>query len=671
VPELLIEIGCEELPSSACRDAESQLPDLLARALAAAGLEASAARFHVGPRRLVAIATVPHQREASASEVRGPRADAPEPARAGFARKHGLALDQLEQRDGFVWAVSAGSATPTQQLLPDVVARLIDGFQFAKTMRWPGGRFSRPIRWLVVKLDDEAVEVEAAGLRSGDHSRGHRSLGDVRIGSAGSYLDDLRGVHVAADAAERRTLIEQGLNAAGEWIDPMSKLDEVTYLVEWPLVLEGRFDRRYLELPTRLAVTVMQSHQRYFPIVSGQGLDARFAFVANGGDPAVVVEGNEEVLVGRLEDAAFAHTKDAARGIHAMLAELPRVSFLEGAGSLAQKSERVREVSGQLCDRVEADPDVRAAVGRAAELCKADLVSSLVAEFSDLQGYAGALYARAAGEPGPVCDAIEDHHMPVEAGGALPSSEQAALLAIADKADTVAVAFALGAQPTGSRDPYGLRRAAAGIVAIALERSYELGLVDLMAESVHMLVAQGHELKRKPLEAVPDAVDFVLDRVEPLMAEEGVSVDEIRAARGSGVTGPLPLAALCRALRDARGSAALAAIRDAYGRCVRITSRASDQAASAVRTDLFETTEERGLCAALAAADIEIADAAARRDYASALEAAGALVDPINAYFDQVMVMADDPALRGNRLKLLADVASTLRLVGDFEQLPG
>ncbi|HET6847683.1 MAG TPA: glycine--tRNA ligase subunit beta [Gaiellales bacterium] len=672
MPELLVEIGCEELPSVACLEAERQAPDLLSRSLSAAGLDGSSPRVHVGPRRIALIATVPVERPAAASEVRGPRADAPDQAREGFARKHGLSADQLERRDdGFLWAVSAGTATPARELVPEVVKRIVDGFQFSKTMRWPGGRFSRPIRWLVVKLDGDVVDVECAGVPSGDHSQGHRSRGAVRIGSAATYLDDLRGVHVIADAGERRSLIDEGLGQTGEWIDPMGKLAEVTYLVEWPVVLEGRFDERYLELPDRLAVTVMQSHQRYFPIVAAGRLDARFAFVANGGVPEVVVAGNEEVLVGRLEDGAFAYGKDRDRGIGPMLAELPRVSFLEGAGSLAQKSERVREVSGQLCDRVEVDPDVRAAVGRAAELCKADLVSSLVAEFSDLQGYAGSVYAAEAGEPPAVCRAVEEHHMPVEAGGTLPASVEGGLLSIADKADTIAVAFALGAQPTGSRDPYGLRRAAAGIVAIALDRGYELGLVDLMAESVHMLVAQGHELKRKPLEAVPDAVDFVLDRVEPVMLEEGVTVEEIRAARGSGVTGPLPLAALSRALRDARGSERLAMVRDAYGRCVRITARSADEAASELRTSLFEMDEERALCAALGGADIEIADAAAQRDYGSALDAARGLVDPINEFFDKVMVMAEDPAVRGNRLKLLLDVASTLRLVGDFDQLPG
>jgi glycyl-tRNA synthetase beta chain len=671
LPDLLIEIGCEELPAVACREAEAQLPALLTRTLAAAGLEPGEVRIHIGPRRLTGIATIPAERAAVATEARGPRADAPEAARAGFARRHGLDPGALEEREGFLWAVSGGEAVPAARVLADVVQKVAEGLQFSKTMRWPGGRFSRPIRWLVVKLDGEVVEAEVFGVPSGDHSRGHRSRSDVRVGSAASYIEDVRSVRVVADAAERRQLIEEGLEAVGEWIDPMGKLDEVVHLVEWPVVLEGRFHERYLELPDRITITAMQSHQRYFPIVEGGRLAPRFAFVANGGNPAVVSTGNENVLVGRLEDAAFAQGKDLERGLALMLAELPRVSFLEGAGSLAQKAERVHEVSAQLSDRVEAEPDVRAAVGRAAELCKADLVSSLVAEFSDLQGYAGSLYARTAGEPEIVCEAIEGHHLPVEAGGALPASEAAALLAITDKADTIAVAFALGAQPTGSRDPYGLRRAAAGIVAIALDRGYELGLVDLMAEAVHMLVAQGHELRRKPLEAVPDAVDFVLDRVEPLMAEEGVTVDEIRAARGSGVTGPLPLTALCRALRDARGTEVLAAVRDAYGRCIRITAKAADETASAVRTEMFEMPEERGLCAALTSADIEIADAAARRDYTSALEAAASMVEPINTFFDKVMVMADDPQVRGNRLKLVADVASTLRLVGDFEQLPG
>ena len=340
-------------------------------------------------------------------------------------------------------------------------------------MRWDGGRFSRPVRWLVCKLDEQPVDVELFGVRSGVVSRGHRFLGgEARIGSASTYLEDVRGVRVVADAAERRELITEGLDQGGEWIDPMDKLAEVTYLVEWPVVLEASFDERYLLLPPRVPITAMQSHQRYFPVAGeGGGLAPRFLFVANGAaKPEIVIAGNEEVLVGRLEDASFAYERDLDRGIEAMLAELGRVSFLEGGGSLADKTARVGELAEPLCDRNEAGEDVRIAVLRAAELCKADLVSRLVSEFSDLQGYAGSVYARQAGEPEPVCAAVEEHYMPVDAGGALPVGEAGALLSVADKVDTVAVAFALGHQPTGSRDPYGLRRAAAGTVAIVLER---------------------------------------------------------------------------------------------------------------------------------------------------------------------------------------------------------
>ena len=261
--------------------------------------------------------------------------------------------------------------------------------------------------------------------------------------------------------------------------------------------------------------------------------------------------------------------------------------------------------------------------------------------------------------------------MPVEASGALPTSPAAALLAIADKADTVAVAFALGAQPTGSRDPYGLRRAAAGIVAIALDRGFELGLAELTGEAIQLLVSQGRELRRKPLEAVPDAVEFVLDRVEPVVALEGVTVEEMRAARGSGVTGPVPLAALSLALHRAVGTEHLAALKDAYGRCARIAVKATGEAAMTVDRSLFVEPAERELCAALTSTDIDIADNAALRDYDAALIAAGALVEPITRFFEQVLVMDPQKESRANRLKLVTDVATSLRLLGDFEQLPG
>ena len=674
-PDLLLEVGCEELPAAACREAESQLPQLAAKALADAGLEAAEIHVHVAPRRLVVCALgVPAERPAVRREQRGPKVDAPEQARAGFARKHGVAPGELEERDGFLWVTTEEPATPAAELLREIVPAVVGRIQFSKTMRWDGGRFSRPVRWLVCKLDEQPVDVELFGVRSGVESRGHRFLGgEARIASASTYLEDVRGVRVVADAAERRELITEGLDQGGEWIDPMDKLAEVTYLVEWPVVLEGSFDERYLLLPPRVPITAMQSHQRYFPVAGeGGGLAPRFLFVANGAaKPEIVIAGNEEVLVGRLEDASFAYERDLDRGIEAMLAELGRVSFLEGGGSLADKTARVGELAEPLCDRNEAGEDVRIAVLRAAELCKADLVSRLVSEFSDLQGYAGSVYARQAGEPDQVCAAVEEHYMPVDAGGALPVGEAGALLSVADKVDTVAVAFALGHQPTGSRDPYGLRRAAAGTVAIVLERGYELGLPDLLGMSVAGLVRQGLELKRKPLEAVPDAVEFILDRVEPVLLTEGVTVEEVRAARGAGHVAPVPLAALARALRDDRGSPRLESLRDAYGRCTRIVTKSEDELAVNFDELLLSDPAEHQLLAALRAADESLADCVARRDYPCALATAADLVGPVNEFFEKVLVMDPDPAVRSNRLKLVFNVAAALRSVGDLDRLPG
>jgi glycyl-tRNA synthetase beta chain len=636
VPDLLVEIGCEELPAAACRQAEAQLPGLLEAELRRAGLASADRRVYVAPRRLGVIATgLPAERPAERTEARGPRADAPDQALAGFARKHGLDPAQLERRDGFVWAVSEGEATPVAALARDIVRGLVEGIQFSNSMRWEGGRFSRPIRWLVVKLDGDVAPMRLAGLESGETTFGHRyEGGHARIGSAATYLEDLRAVRAMADASERRGAIVAGLDAAGPWTDPGAKLEEVVHLVEWPVVLAGRFDRRYLDLPDRVVITAMQSHQRYFPVRGGGGdLEPRFLFVANGGDPEVVRAGNEEVLAGRLDDAAFAHRRDLARGIEAMVVELGRVSFLEGAGSIGDKVERLGPLVERLCAGNGLAAEVRAAAVRAAALCKADLVSGLVSEFADLEGYAGSLYARAAGEGDAVCAAIEEHHRPREAGGELPASEAGAVLSIADKADTLAVAFGRDLEPTGSRDPFGLRRAAAGVVAIALDRGYTLDPPALLGER---------------------AAQFVLDRLEPLLLDEGVTVEEVRAARGSGALEPVAVAGLARALHAFAGPGR-DLVRDAYGRCVRI---AGTTPPGTTDSSLLTEPAERDLAEAL--------------DHPpGTLQQAAELAPVVTRFFDAVLVMAPDEAVRQNRLTLVANVAAALRTLGDFGQLPG
>jgi len=635
--DLLVEIGCEELPAAHCRIAEDTLPGLIAAELERAGIPAAGVVAHVAPRRLVAIASgVADGREAQRQEVRGPRADAPEQARQGFARKHGLAAERLEERDGFVWAVSESAAVPAAELVADVVAAAVGRLQFPRTMRWPGGRFSRPIRWLVVKLGADVVSAQVAGVTATGASRGPRPGREaVPIGSAATYLDDLRARGVLVDAEERRALIRAALSEH-RGTDPMAKLEEVVYLVERPRVLVAEFPAGYLDLPERIPITAMQSHQRYFPIRAADGaLEPRFVVVANGGDDDVVRRGNEEVLVGRLDDARFAYDRDRRLGLAAMVAELDRVSFIEGGGSLADKTARLGPLIEALCERNDLDAGVRATAVRAAELCKADLVSRLVGEFSALQGYAGSVYAAEAGEPADVCAAIDEHHRPEEAGGALPASPAGAVVALTDKGDTVRVAFAAGLEPTGSRDPYGLRRAAAGLVAIALDRGWRVDLPALVGES---------------------GVGFVLDRLEPVLLAEGVTIEELRAARGSGATEPALVAKLARDLHAFAGPRR-DAVRDAYGRCARI---AGETAGGPVDESLFEDPAERALAEVLLSAGVVTLDAAAVN-----------LAPAIERFFDEVLVMSDDEAVRRNRLTLVADVRDRLLGFGDFGELPG
>jgi glycyl-tRNA synthetase beta chain len=644
VPDVLLEIGCEELPAAACREAGEQLPGLAGAALERAGLEAAELRTYVAPRRLaVAALGLPAERPARRSEVRGPRADTPAQAREGFARRHGLASDALEERDGFLWAVSEGRPTPLDELVGELLDAVAGGLRFSKAMRWEGGRFSRPVRWLVAKVDERAVPAAAFGLTATGTSRGHRFAGgDVDVRAPATYLDDLRAARAMADPAERRAAILAGLDAAGGWIDPLGKLEEVVHLVEWPGVLEGRFDERFLELPDRVVVTAMQSHQRYFPAADGDRLAPRFLFVANGGDPELVVPGNEEVLAGRLEDAEFAYRNDLARGIAAMAAELDRVTFLEGSGSLAEKTARVRALVERLCDRLGVGGGERAAALRAAELAKADLVSGLVGEFSDLEGFAGSVYAHAAGEDEATATAVAEHHLPYGFGDP-PATLPGAIVSAADKADTLATAFQLGLEPSGSRDPYGLRRAAAGLVTVVLDRGWDVGAEELVGEP---------------------AAGFLLERVEGLLTEQGVTVEEVRAARGSGERRPVRLAALARALHAAAGPGR-DALRDAYGRSRRIAGATPPADVDAAA---LAEPAERALHAALE--EVERAMAAAA-DAEGALAAAGGLVEPVTRFFDDVLVMAPDPGVRANRLALAARVAETLRRVGDFDQLPG
>ncbi len=614
MPSLLLEIGAEELPAAACREVEAQLPDL-----ARVHIGAAPSQLFVGPRRVGFL--IDDLAERTADEwVKGPPENLRDKAAAGFAKKHGVNVDELELRDGFL-----GITVPGRQLrevLPEQIDRIVRGFSFTRSMRWDesGIRFARPVRWLLAKLDDETIV--------GETSFGHRfTHGAVEIPSATAYVDALRAADVEPVAEERRREIVQGLDAIGGWSDPGVKLDEVVHLVEKPIVLEGRFDERFLQLPERVIVTTMQSHQRYFPIEG-----TRFAVVSNGGEPEVVVPGHTQVLEARLEDATFTFERDLATGIDALAERLASITFFTGAGSFAEKAERVAKLVRRLGGG-EASLE-------AARLAKADQASELVREFPELEGYIGAEYARLAGYPDGVTKAIEEQYLPDSSGGALPQTEPGKVLAAADKLDTLQTAFELGHRPSGSRDPYGLRRAAIGLLRLALEG--------------------GLTIER---ELLPGEVgEFIEERLEALL---DVPVEYVRAARASSAPDLGAVARRAQDLYRQRESPAFEGVYTAYDRAHRLTSKVQDEAAPELDRSLLVEDAEKALAEALATVSID-----GNGDLNAALESGAELAPVMERFFDEVLVMAEDDAVRANRLRLLLDVRDALGALGDFSQIP-
>ena len=614
MPSLLLEIGAEELPAGACREAEAQLPEL-----ARAHIGAAPSELFIGPRRLAFLIDDLPERTAD-QWVKGPPESLRDKAAAGFAKKHGVSVDELEVRDGFLGVTVPGRVL--RETLPEQIDRIVRGFSFTKSMRWDesGIRFARPVRWVLAKLDAETIV--------GETSFGHRfTHGAVEILTAAAYADSLRAADVEPVAEERRRLIVEGLDAIGGWSDPAGKLAEVVHLVEKPVVLESTFDERFLQLPERVIVTTMQSHQRYFPVGGN-----RFAVVANGGDPGVVAAGHTQVLEARLEDASFTFERDVAVGIDSLAERLATITFFAGAGSFAEKAERV----GKLVERLGGGD----ASLEAARLAKADQASELVREFPELEGYIGAEYARLAGYPDAVTKAIEEQYLPDAAGGPLPQTEPGKVLAAADKLDTLRIAFELGHKPSGSRDPYGLRRAAIGLVRLALEGGLTID----------------RELLRDELR------DFVEERLDSLL---DVPVEYVRAARASNVPDLGGVARRAEDLYRERESPEFEGVYTAYDRAHSLAGKAQAAAAPQLDRGLLVEDAERELAETLAKVATD-----GNGDIKAALESGAELAPVMERFFDEVLVMAEDEAVRANRLRLLLDVRDTLGALGDFSQIP-
>lgn len=710
MPELLIELLTEEIPARMQPRAGEDLARLATAALAPL-LEGAPVPFH-GPRRIGLVGRMAASAGTAAKEERGPRLGAPDAALAGFLKKHGASKEDLQEQNGFWVLVKPGETITAEALLHRALPELLWSFPWPKSMRWGTSQFPwvRPLQRVLVLLGGAPVPVALArggdpahGIVAGDETEGHRvhAPGAVRVASAGDHEATLRRRFVIRDAAARAGAIRDGIArlAAAEGLEVVPDeglLAEVTGLVEWPMPLLGRIDDAFMDLPAEVMRTSMRVNQRYFALRHPDGRPAnRFALVANiaaadGG--AALVAGNERVLRARLSDARFFWDQDLRVGLEGFLPRLAGATFHAKLGTQAQRVERLVRLAGHLAPLVGAEP---ALAERAARLCKADLASGMVGEFPELQGIMGGHYARAAGEDSRVADAIAQHYRPLGPGDAVPREPVAVAVALADKLDTLAGFFAVGERPTGSGDPFALRRAALGVIRILRENGLRLTLADAIGEAFFgfpqstgttaepefgMAVA-AERLKQgavppgrhPPMVAAFAAglVDFILERLRVQLRAEGARHDLVAASMGGDddVVRILARADALRALVETDTGRDLLAAAKRAENILRIEDKKDGPHDGPVDPALLEAPEERALLAALDTAEAAARDRLAAEDFPGAMAALAGLRAPLDAFFDKVVVNADSPGVRRNRLRLLARLRGATAAVADFSKI--
>jgi len=687
---LAFEIGCEEIPARFVPDAAAGLEAAAREMFGELRLDVGKVRVLASPRRLIllaeGVAAVQEDRE---EWVRGPSAaaafdDAGAPTRAaeGFARSQGVAVTDLVLRETpqgpYIFARRHEPGRPARDVLPVALAELPGRIEFPRTMRWHGEtRFIRPVRWLLALLDAEVLPVVFAGIEAGRLTRGHRTLapGPHRVDTAADLPGVLRRTFVLADRVERRSRVLEAVRdaaraAGGEAVIEGSTLEEVTDLVEWPTAFTGAFAAEYLELPEELLMTTMRVHQRYFPVRGPDGrLLARFVAVRNGDDTAldVVRAGNEKVLRARLADAKFFYEEDRARPLESYVPRLATVAFLERLGSLLDKTRRLERLVDWLAARLEVDGEERAHALRAAYLAKADQVTALVFEFPELEGIAGREYAQHSGEPPAVATALAEQYLPRPGSDEIPATTPGRLLAAADRLDTLAGAFAAGLEPTGSHDPYGLRRQTLALLHLCRAGNLKVSLPEALAHALDAygdLPAGGRPLDRETVLQRLSA--FWQGRLEGLLREAGVRPDLVDAVLNAGAE-IIPdvwerVAAGQRLLDSDHFDDVYTAFRRAYN-----LSRSHPD--GVVDPERFERDVERDLYDAVRQVSREAEALRAGGDYDGFYAAVARLRAPVDRFLDDVLVMAEDEAVRRNRLALLRSVADLIGMPLDLAKL--
>ncbi|WP_294122091.1 glycine--tRNA ligase subunit beta [uncultured Collinsella sp.] len=672
--DFLFELGVEEMPSAPLNNAVKQLKTLISKGLDDAGLAHGDVRIISSPRRLAALVLdVAEATEEIHSVLRGPSAkiafDAegnPTKAAEGFARKNGMTAAELVRRedaDGteYVFAEQNTPSEPAVSILTRVCEDLIPAIQWPnyRSQRWGSehATFVRPVRWICCLFGEEVVPVSFADVKSGSTTRGHRVLspGEHVVSSAASYEQVLEAAHVLS-AERREEVIRAGIarveDELGVRVDTPTKIfDEVVNLCEWPTVLVGHFDEEFLAVPSEIICESMLSNQRYFPTYDAEGKLTRAFVVVSNADPAVsetVVDGNERVVRARLYDAKFFYDEDLKIDLEEFRARLANVGFQKKLGTVLQKSDRMEDLALAIANEAHLGAHAASDAQRAAHLAKADLVSSAVVEFTSQQGVMGGYYATAAGEEPAVAAAIRDHYRPRFAGDELPEGIAGCVVAVADKLDTIAGMFAIGEPPTGSKDPFALRRSAIGVLNILRDR-LGCGYEAIVEAALDGYLEQGLAFDKDEVEASVCA--FIKGRMEQMVRDEKVSADTVAAVSAGSVTVPAQYFQLAHALEDARAND-----REAFDNLATAYARAAHLADAVLGSEVDSALmgdAERVLLEATDATQANVDVARSAKDFTAVIAALAALREPIDAFFDEVMVMDEDEALRANRLRLL------------------
>jgi glycyl-tRNA synthetase beta chain len=679
--DFLVELGTEELPPKALKTLGEAFLAGIEKGLKAAGLSYSASRYYAAPRRLaVLIEQLEEQQADRTQNLDGPPVQAafdkdgnPTQAALGFAKKCGVELSAIDQSGPKLKFSQSIPGQAAAGLLPAIVETSLNELPIPKRMRWGARKteFVRPSQWLVMLFGDDVIDCEILAQQSGRVSRGHRfhANHEVRISAPANYAEDLRAAYVIADFAERRAQIAARIDQLaaeqqGTAIVPPALLDEVSALVEWPVPLVCSFEERFLEVPQEALIITMQDNQKYFCLLDANGkLLPRFITVANieSKDPIQIISGNEKVVRPRLTDAEFFFKQDKKQKLESFNERLANVVFQAQLGSVFDKAQRVSALAGFIAERTAGNATNAA---RAGLLCKCDLASEMVGEFPEMQGIAGYYYAKHDGEAEDVALALNEQYMPRGAGAELPSTLTGAALALADKLDTLVGIFGIGMLPTGSKDPYALRRAALGVLRILIEKQLDLDL----AEAVTFAISQfGDKIKTDGL--APQVQDFIFDRLRARYEDEGVEVAVYQAVRAVSPTSPLDFDQRVQAVQAFRALPQASALAAANKRVSNLLSKAEGQIAVSVEAHYFDNPCEFALNAAIQQAEHAVQPLAAGRQYNLALSQLANLGEPVDAFFEGVMVNAEDPAVRANRYALLAKLRGLFLGVADISVL--